>query len=302
VSAPVPDLTGRIAVVTGATGGMGQAIATDLARAGARVITIARNPGRVDALRASVGGPAAKRLDVIAGDLSRRADVMSAAKTIRDRYDEIHVLVNNAGAHFPDHRVSVDGIEMHVALDYLAAYGLMTLLDEPLRRGGARVVNVASDTLNDTRQVKLAGRPRPATVDLAGVENLAELNPAKGFVSFEAYARAKLMTVTAGYALARGLAGDGVTVNALHPGIVATDIIDDLVPPLLRPARALIRRSLLAPAEGARSATRLATDPAIAGVTGRYFNRDAESHTPPVSHDPAVQERLLTLSRTHFTG
>lgn len=296
------DLTHKVAVVTGATGGMGQVIAADLVRAGAHVVTIARDPARADALRALIGPQAVGRLDVIPGDLSRRADVLTAAKTIRDRHDEIHVLINNAGAHFSEHRVSADGVEMHIALDYLAAYGLTTLLDTPLRRGRARVVNVASDTLNDTRQIKLAGRARPATLDLTGVENLAELNPAKGFVPFGAYARAKLMTVTAGYALARDLAGDAVTVNALHPGIVATDIIDDLVPALLRPVGALIRRSLLTPAEGARSALRLATDPGIAGVTGRYFNRDEESPTPPVSHDHAVQEKLLALSHAHFSG
>jgi len=300
MNAFIPDLTGKIAVVTGATGGMGHIIAADLIRAGAHVVTVAREHSRADALRTRIGSQAANRLDVIAGDLSRRADVVSAAKTIVDRYDRIHILINNAGAHFPEHRVSADGIEMHVALDYLAAYGLTTLLDRPLRRGRARVVNVASDTLNDTRQIKLAGKPRPATLDLTGVDNLGELNPAAGFAPFAAYARAKLMTVTAGYALARDLAADGVTINALHPGIVATDIIDDLVPPLLRPMRTLIRRSLLTPTEGATTATRLATDPGLAGVTGQYFNRDKESTTPPVSHDPTTQQRLLTLSKTHF--
>jgi NAD(P)-dependent dehydrogenase (short-subunit alcohol dehydrogenase family) len=302
VNAAIPDLTRKVAVVTGATGGMGRIIAADLVRAGAHVITVARDPARADALRARIGSPAVNRLSVLSGDLSQRADVVTAAKTISDRHDRIDILINNAGAHYPEHRVSADGVEMHIALDYLAAYGLTTLLDVPLRRGRARVVNVASDTLNDTRQIKLAGRARPATLDLAGVDDLAELNPAAGFAPFEAYARAKLMTVTAGYALARDLAADGVTVNALHPGIVATDIIDDLVPPLLRPMRTLIRRSLLTPAEGAKSATRIATDPAMAGVTGRYFSRDTESSTPPVSHDPATQRRLLALSRNHFAG
>jgi NAD(P)-dependent dehydrogenase (short-subunit alcohol dehydrogenase family) len=281
---------------------MGQIIAADLVHAGAHVITVARNAARANALRARIGPSAANRLSVIPGDLSRRADVVTAAKTISDRHDRIHILINNAGAHYSEHRVSADGIEMHIALDYLAAYGLTTLLDVPLRRGRAQVVNVASDTLNDTRQIKLAGKGRPATLDLAGVDNLAELNPAAGFAPFEAYARAKLMTVTAGYALARDLATDGVTVNALHPGIVATDIIDDLVPPFLRPVRTLIRRSLLTPAEGAKSATRIATDPAMAGVTGRYFSRDTESSTPPVSHDPTTQRRLLALSQTHFAS
>jgi NAD(P)-dependent dehydrogenase (short-subunit alcohol dehydrogenase family) len=216
VNAAIPDLTGKVAVVTGATGGMGQIIAADLVRAGAHVVTVARNPARADALRVRIGSQAANRLEVITGDLSQRADVVTAAKTILDRHDQIHILINNAGAHYSEHRVSTDGIEMHIALDYLAGYGLTILLDVPLRRGQARVVNVASDTLNDTRQIKLAGKPRPATLDLAGVNDLAELNPAAGFAPFEAYARAKLMTVTAGYALARNLAADGVTVNALH--------------------------------------------------------------------------------------
>ena len=222
---PIPDLTNTVAVVTGATGGMGQIIAVSLVHAGAHVVTIARNPARADALRARIAAPAAHRLEVITADLSRREDVLTAARTIVDRHDQVHILVNNAGAHFPEHRVSADGIEMHIALDYLAAYGLMTLLDGPLRRGRARIVNVASDTLNDTRQIKLAGHPRPATLDLTRVDSLAQLNPATGFVPFEAYARAKLMTVTAGYALAREFTAGPVTVNALHPGIVATGII-----------------------------------------------------------------------------
>jgi NAD(P)-dependent dehydrogenase (short-subunit alcohol dehydrogenase family) len=290
----------KVAVVTGATGGMGQIIAAGLARAGAHVVIVARNPARADALRAGIGPQAADRLEVIAGDLSRREDVVAAARMIEDRHDQIHILINNAGAHFTEHRVSADGVEMHIALDYFAAYGLMTRLDGPLRRGRARVVNVASDTLNDTRQVKLAGRPRPATLDLTGIDDLAQLNPAAGFVPFEAYARAKLMTITAGYALARDLAAAGVTVNAVHPGIVATGIIDDLIPPALRPFRALIRRSLLTADQGAETALRIATDPSLAGVTGRYFNRDTEKTTPPVSHDLATQQRLLALSELHF--
>lgn len=105
------------------------------------------------------------------------------------------------------------------------------------------------------------------------------------------------MTVTAGYALAREGA---TTVNALHPGIVATGIIDDLIPAPLRPFRRLIRNRLLSPAEGAGTALRIATDPGLTGVTGRYFNRDAETTTPPVSHDLEVQRKLVALSDLHF--
>lgn len=294
-------LVGQVAVVTGATGGMGQVIAVELARRGAQVVTVARNPVRADELRERITQAVGSgRLDVIEGDLSRRADVQSAARLIADRYPAVHLLINNAGGHFPHHQLSPDGVEMHVALDYLAAYGLTTSLTVALRRGRARVINVASDTLNDTRQVKLIGRPRPVTLDLTGVDDLREVNPADGFVPFQAYARAKLMTVTAGYDVARQLAPDGVTVNSLHPGLVATDIIDDLMPPLLGPLSGLIRRFLLTPEQGAATAVRLATDPALADATGRYFVRDHEASTPSISHDLVTQRKLRALSDSHF--
>lgn len=291
------SLEGQIAVVTGATGGMGQVIAVDLARRGAQVVTVARTPQRADTLRERIAQAVGDdRLEVIGGDLSRRADVLAAAQAIADRHPVVHLLINNAGAHFPERRLSVDGLEMHIALDYLAAYGLTTLLSGALRRGRARVVNVASDTVNDTRQIKLSGRPRPATLNLTGITDLRQLNPSAGFVPFQAYATAKLMTVTAGYDLAHLLAPDGVTVNSLHPGIVATDIIDDLVPPALRPFRALIRRSMLTPEQGAAAAIRLATDPALADTTGRYYNRDRQTTTPAIARDPVTRATLRALS------
>ena len=158
------------------------------------------------------------------------------------------------------------------------------------------MVNVASDTINDTRQMKLVGRPRPATLNITGITDIRQLNPPAGFVAFQAYASAKLMTVTAGYDLADRLAPDGITVNSLHPGIVATDIIDDLVPPVLRPFGVLIRRFMLSPEQGAAAAIQLATDPALAEATGRYYNRGREATTPAVAHHPATQTILRRLS------
>ncbi len=295
------DLTGAVALVTGATGGMGRVIAVELARRGAHVVTIARDATRAAAVAdevRQVAGPG--RFDVVEGDLTRRADVVGAARRIGDQHPALHLLVNNAGAHFGRHALSVDGVELHVALNHLAALGLTTLLTEQLARGRARVVNIASDTLNDTRQVKLGGRARPATLDGPGIDDVAALNPADGFVPFEAYARAKLLNVIAGYELADRLAARDVTVNAVHPGIAATGIVDDLVPPLLAPLRGLIRRSLLSPADGAAAALRLATDPAQASTTGTYFHRDRPATTPPVSHDRDIRRRVLDAGLRHF--
>ena len=284
-----------VAVVTGATGGMGRVIALELARCGRRVVTIARDPRRAEALGTEIAATTPGMLEVVVGDLSHRAGTIRAAAAIRARHDTVGILINNAGAHFRERLLSPDGIELHVAVDYLAGYALTTLLAAELQRGRARVVNVASDTLRDTRQLKLPGRARPATIDPAQLHDLAALNPAAGFVPFEAYARAKLLTVTAGYQLARAFDG-GVTVNAVHPGIVATGIVDDLVPVALRPLRGVLRRLLLTPEQGAAAALRLATDPGLEGVTGRYFVRDREVSTPSVSYDHDVQERLRATS------
>jgi len=289
-----------VAVVTGATGGMGQVIALTLARRGMHVVTIARRPQRAEDLRTRIAqSPGGGSLGVIQGDLSHRAGVIAACAAIRERHGALRLLINNAGAHYPDHRVNPDGIEMHIAVDYLAAYGLTRLLEPELRRGRARVVNVASDTLRDTRQVKLSGRPRPATLDIDQLDDLTTLNPARGFVPFQAYARAKLLTVTSGYALARSLAGS-VTINAVHPGIVATEIIDDLIPSVLRPFGGVIRRTMLSPDQGAAAALRLATDPAIRETTGRYYVRDSDTITPPISYAADVQNRLLETTDRFF--
>ncbi|GLY30769.1 SDR family NAD(P)-dependent oxidoreductase [Kineosporia sp. NBRC 101731] len=296
------DLEGRVAVVTGAGGGMGRVIAGELVAAGAQVLAVARNASRTESLlRETVAGNGPGRFEVIQADLSVREGVIGAAAAISERCEQVHLLVNNAGAHFPDRRLSPDGVEMHVAVDYLAAFGLTYLLRENVVRAAGRVVNVASNTLNDTRQIKLRGHARPATLDPGQLHDLTALNPPSGFVPFEAYARAKLLTVTSGYHFARTLRPQAVTVNSVHPGIVATDIINDLVPAVLRPFEALIRQTMLTPREGASAALRLATDPALTGVTGRYYDRDQETTTPAVSHDAVVQQQLHDVSSRWFT-
>lgn len=289
----------RVAVVTGASGGMGQVIALELARRGMHVVAVVRDAARAYALLDRIAAEGRGTGAAIAGDLSHRAGVRRVANALAERHDAVEILVNNAGAHYGEHRLSRDGVEMHIAVDYLAAFGLTTLLEAQLRRGRGRVVNVASDTLRDTRRVKLLGRPRPATLDRGQLSDLTLLSPADGFVPFEAYARAKLLTVTAGYSFAHTF-GDEVTVNAVHPGIVATEIIDAVVPAALRPLGGLIRRGMLTPEQGAAATLRLALDPALRGVSGRYFVRDTDTPTPPVSYDRDVQRQLRVAGDRFF--
>lgn len=297
------DLTGRVSLVTGATGGMGRVIATELARLGSTVVITSRSAAGSERARQQIADDiGADRVEVLSGDLAAPADLRRIAEGFAARHPALHLLINNAGAHYRKRLVTTDGIEMHVAVDHLAGFGLTVLLLEQLRAGApARVVNVVSEAMNDARTNTRFGRPRPVALDLADLDDLRKVNPAEGFTAFEAYARAKLLTTMAGYVLAEQLRESGVTVNAVHPGIVATGIVDDIAPPAMKPFLGLIKRSLLTPEQGAAAALRLATAPDLAGVTGRYFVRDAEQRSSEVSYDQELQQRIWNASRAYFS-
>ncbi len=298
------DLGGRVSLVTGATGGIGQVVVTELARLGSTVVVVARDRVRGEALREHVADRiGADRVEVLTADLSSRADVRRLAEQVTARHPALDLLVNNAGAHFRQRSVTADGVERHVAVNHLAGFMLTELLRGPLTAGApSRVVNVVSAAINDTRQVKLRRRPRPVRLDPARAGDLAALNPADGFSPFSAYARAKLLTLMTGYLLAETLDGTGVTVNAVHPGLVGTGIVGDIAPVFSRPFHGLIRRFLLTPEQGAAAILRLATSPELAAVTGRYFDREVETRSAPISYDPQVRRQVWEGSRAHLRG
>jgi NAD(P)-dependent dehydrogenase (short-subunit alcohol dehydrogenase family) len=285
-------------MVTGASGGMGRVIATELARRGSTVAIVTRTPEDGERLRRRMAEEVGEvDVEVLAGDLASAGEVRRVAAEFCERHSRLNLLVNNAGAHYRRRAVNADGIEMHVAVDHLAGFGLTLALLDRLRAGApARVVNVVSEAMSDARLSTNRGRPRPVTLDPAELEDLRQVNGAAGFAPFEAYARAKLLTTMAGYSLAEQLQGSGVTVNAVHPGLVATGIVDDIVPPLMKPFLGLIKRGLLTPEQGAAAILRLATAPELAGVTGRYFVREDERRSPEVSYDAELRKRVWAAS------
>jgi NAD(P)-dependent dehydrogenase (short-subunit alcohol dehydrogenase family) len=153
--------------------------------------------------------------------------------------------------------------------------------------------------MNDARVVTSHGQPRPVALDPGELDDLRRINGTAGFAPFEAYARAKLLTTMSGYLLAGQLRGTGVTVNAVHPGITATPIVDDIAHPVMKPFLGLLKRSLLTPAQGAAPILRLATAPELDGVTGHYFVRDTEQRSPEISYDPDLQQRLRAASDSY---
>lgn len=274
-------MAGKVCLVTGATNGIGYETALGLARAGARVGLVGRDGGRTERaaseIRAAVAGAVT---DVFVADLSSQAEIRRLAADVRETYPRLDVLVNNAGAIFDRRGESVDGIERTWALDHLG-YVLLSLelLDLLKASAPARIVNVAS------------------AAHMRGRIAFDDIEARRSYGGVSAYAQAKLGNVLFSYALARRLEGTGVAVNALHPGVIRTGFARN-AGGLIGFAWGLLRPFLRTPQEGAATSLRLAADPALEGVSGRYFSRRGEEISSPESRDEAVQERLFALSLT----
>ncbi|MBW8487560.1 SDR family NAD(P)-dependent oxidoreductase [Actinomadura parmotrematis] len=251
----------RIAVVTGATSGIGKEIARGLVRDGFRVGIVGRGQVRGDDTRAELEAEApGARVDSFLADLSSRAEVRGLAGAVRERYGRLDVLVNNAGVHNLRAKVSVDGFDRMVATNHLGPFLLTNLLLGLLKRSApARIVVVASE----------AHRQNDLRDDVAGLAEPASYGP---LGSLRVYGRTKLLNILFTQELAERLAGTGVVVNAVCPGMVATGLTREF-PAARRLLPALSRTPVLrTPAQGARMALRLALDPAYAETSGGFYS------------------------------
>ena len=262
---PVSEQT---VMITGATDGLGRYLAARLGAEGARVIVHGRDAGRAEVVRSEVTA-AGGRADVLLADLGELRAVDRLAADVRDRYDRLDVLVNNAGVgSAPAGRVeSADGIELRFAVNHVAGYRLAHRL-LPLLEASApsRIVNVAS------------AAQYPIDFD----DPLLE----RAYDGGRAYAQSKLAQIMFTVDLAAELRGRGVTVNALHPATYM--------------ATTMVRRGGITPAstvaEGGDATLRLIRDPALDGVTGRYFNGTHESAPHPQATDAAARAHLRRLT------
>jgi NAD(P)-dependent dehydrogenase (short-subunit alcohol dehydrogenase family) len=278
-------MTGKTCLVTGATSGIGLATAEALAARGARLVLVGRDPDRcasaVERVRRAGGHD---RVESLRADLASPADVRRLAREVRDRLDRLDVLVNNAGGVFRRRGLTPDGVEQTLALNHLGYFVLTTeLLDLLIASAPARVVNVASEGH------RMAPRVR-----------FDDPNFARGYRrGWPAYFHSKLANLLFTAELARRLEGTGVTANAVHPGLVSTRInggLGRLAPLLKLLARVVLRSPILAPEQAAPALVRLAADPDLAHLTGRYFNQAAEAEPAPPARDLDAARRLWLLS------
>lgn len=269
-----------ICMVTGATSGLGKVTARALAEQGATVIVVGRSLSRAEAtVTRIVEQTGNARVTYFLADLSSQSDIRRLAAQLERRYGRLHVLVNNAGAAFGRRQESVDGIEMTLALNHLGYFLLTDLLLPALKAAApSRIINVAS------------------AAHAGSVISFDDLQGRQKYNRFKAYGQSKLANILFTYELARRLEGTGVTVNAVHPGLVATNFgLNNRG--ILRLARRLVNMTIALDAEkGAESIIALATSPEYDGVTGRYFVKGQAAASSQASYDQATARRLWTIS------
>jgi NAD(P)-dependent dehydrogenase (short-subunit alcohol dehydrogenase family) len=272
------SMDGRVALVTGATNGIGRVTAREFAGMGARTLIVARDPGRGEAAAREIREATGASAEVLVADLSSRDEVRRLAREIQDRTGRLDLLVNNAGAIFSERRLSADGVEMTLALNHLA-YFQLTLELLPLLRDApdARVVNVSS------------------MAHERGSIDFDDLQGERGYGMWKAYSQSKLANVLFTRELARRLGGSQITANALHPGAVASGFGRDH-PGFFGKLVALGAPFLASPERGARTTIHVATSPALQGVSGRYFSACREKAPSRAARDGDTALRLWQIS------
>ena len=278
-------MNGKTCVVTGATSGIGHATAIGLARLGAKVVIVARNPVRAAAVAAEIGKiDGAAKAEIVIADLTEMKQVRRAADEIRARFDRVDVLVSNAGGMFDTFRESSEGIERTYAINHLAVFLLTLSLHSSLMNSAhPRVVIVASNLQR-----------------AAYIRDYASLVQPK-YEWSQVYAQTKLRNLIFARALSAIWKADGITVNSLHPGVVDTGLMSGWTNGAMKTVLSVVQKLFLSPEKGALTSIFLASDPSVAGVTGSYFVKRTPRPHNPAADDVAVQQQLWEESTSFLS-
>jgi len=269
-------MEGKVVIVTGSNSGIGKATAKALAGMGATVVMAVRNRERGEMAQAEIAEETGnKSVSVMVCDLASRDSIKRFAEEFKKEYDRLDVLINNAGAVFAKRRLSVDGIESSMAVNYIGPF-LLTRELLPLLKASApsRIVNVSS------------GLSGSAEFDFD------DLQRETGYKGMQVYAGSKLMLTTYTLELAKRLEGSGVTANVVEPGFVATNLGRNSGSLLNSVMFTLVRPMQITPGKAAENTVYAATSPDLEGVTGKVFSKKQEKETPPITHDGEARRRL----------
>lgn len=266
----------KVCIVTGSNSGIGKETALALAEMNAKVVMVVRNRERGEEARLEIVEKSGNRcVDLMICDLSSIESIRNFVAKFRNEYNRLDVLVNNAGAVFNNRQVTTDGFEQTFAVNYLAPF-LLTHELLPLMKESApsRVINISS------------GLHRSAKIDLSDLQSELSYNAMK------VYGSAKLMVVMQTYEMARYLKDTGVSVNVVLPGFVATNLGRNTGSRMSKIMFGMMKPFQLSPKEGAETSVYVASSPDIEGVTGKCFEKKAETETSEISYDVQLQKQL----------
>jgi NAD(P)-dependent dehydrogenase (short-subunit alcohol dehydrogenase family) len=271
-------LNKKLILITGASAGIGEAAAHALAAQGHELILVGRNPAKTEKvaqqIRTKTGN---KAIHALVADFVDLEQVRGLAAQVKQKFPPLDVLVNNAGAVFMRRYRTRYGVEKTFLVNHLAHFLLTNLLLDHLR-GNARIVNVSS------------GSHRNGQLDLD------DLNFDRFYSGLAAYGRSKLANVLFTYELARRLGDRKITVNALHPGRVGTDIFKADFSSLGPLVKWVVARVSLTAEQGADNTIFLASSPEVDGMTGKYFVKREAVPSSPLSYDTELARQLWEVS------
>jgi len=275
-------MQGKIVLITGANRGIGKETTRGLARMGATIVMACHNLTKADpvgeAIRRETGN---EQIEVMQLDVASLSSVREFVVRFRQKYQKLNVLINNAGIMCGGRGQTEDGFNRVMATNYLGPFLLTNLLLLLLKQTEeARIINVSS------------------VAHLWGGIDLGDLNFKKRWVSTGPYASSKLALILFIQELSERLKGTNITANALHPGIVATNIyrigtLDSWYQALFI---RILRLVLLSPTEGAQTSIYLASSDGVRGVTGKYFYKRNPTYASPKCRDMKLQKGLWQLS------
>lgn len=273
-------MQGKICLVTGSNSGIGKVTARELARMGATVVMLCRNRAKGEAAQAEIQAATGNQhVSLIVADLASQAEIRRAAAEFQQQHSQLHVLIHNAGGINNTRKLTPDGLETTFAINHLAPFLLTELLLDTLKASApARVINVSS------------------IAHVSGKIDFEDLQGARRYGTWRAYGQSKLAMILFTYELANQLKGSGVTVNALHPGAIASNF-DSGLGSVTRWGWRLFAPFMSSVEQGAQTTLYLATSPEVEGVTGKYFANQREKRSSGRSYDESARLRLWQVSK-----
>lgn len=273
------DVRGKTILITGATSGIGLTAGVELARRGAHVVLIGRDPAKTNDSVNKVKSAGGTNVDHLLCDFSSQAAIRALATEYRKRYDRLDVLINNAGAANNRRVLTKDGIETTFAVNHLGYFLLTNLLLDLLKKSApSRVVTVSSIA------------HRRATLDFN------DLGYERDYNILKAYSRSKLANILFSNELSRRLSGTGVTSNSVHPGTVNTNIWAGAPIYARLIINSVLRWFFISAEQGGDTIVQLAADPALEGVTGKYFEKKRPVAPSALALDDRVARQLWDVS------